>query len=293
MTTPQLHRQLFEQLRQWITPEDRRHLQGCAEIVGAILQSQSACLSHWLPYLSHRNCQARSHLERLSYFVHNRAITAETFYAPVVKHLLQNWVGQAMTLVLDTSMIWDKYCLIEVTLAWGGRSIALAQAVLEHGSATVGFEQYRPVLEATQSVLPANGQVTLLADRGFEHGELMRWLTRVGWNWAIRAVVRPSTDTCQWTTTLGCTTAAAEWTSSLVSSSSGDWRCLLPQPRLLTRLLLKTRGLCSPTKSLPYRPSHFTLSVSVALNRISRITNLPRLICCVLAFGMLKLSGVF
>jgi hypothetical protein len=160
MTTPQLHRQLFEQLRQWITPEDRRHLQGCAEIVGAILQSQSACLSHWLPYLSHRNCQARSHLERLSYFVHNRAITAETFYAPVVKHLLQNWVGQAMTLVLDTSMIWDKYCLIEVTLAWGGRSIALAQAVLEHGSATVGFEQYRPVLEATQSVLPANGQVT-------------------------------------------------------------------------------------------------------------------------------------
>ena len=196
MTTPQLHRQLFEQLRQWITPEDRRHLQGCAEIVGAILQSQSACLRHWLPYFSHRNSQARSHLERLSYFVHNRAITAETFYAPVVKHLLQNWVGQAMTLVLDTSMIWDKYCLIEVTLAWGGRSIALAQAVLEHGSATVGFEQYRPVLEATQSVLPANGQVTLLADRGFEHGELMRWLTRVGWNWAIRAVVRPSSDTC-------------------------------------------------------------------------------------------------
>ncbi len=142
MTTPQLHRQLFEQLRQWIIPVDRRHLQGCAEIIGAILQSQSACLSHWLPFLSHRDCQARSHLERLSYFVHNHAINAETFYAPVLKHLLQNWAGQAMTLVLDTSMMWDKYCLIEVTLAWGGRSLMLAQTVLEHGSATVGFEQY-------------------------------------------------------------------------------------------------------------------------------------------------------
>jgi hypothetical protein len=123
MTQPQLHRQLFKQLRQWIVPEDSRHLQGYAEIVGAILQSQSACLSHWLPYLSHRNCQARSHLERLSYFIHNQAIRAETFYAPVLQHLLQDWVGQAMTLVLDTSMLWDKYCLIEVTLAWGGRSI--------------------------------------------------------------------------------------------------------------------------------------------------------------------------
>lgn len=95
-----------------------------AEIVGAILQSQSGCLSHWLPYLSHRDCQARSHLERLSYFIHNRAIDAETFYAPVVRHLLQAWQGQAMTLVLDTSMLWDQYCLIEVTLAWGGRSLS-------------------------------------------------------------------------------------------------------------------------------------------------------------------------
>lgn len=187
MTTPQLYRQLFEQLRQWIVPEDRRHLQGYAEIVGAILQSQSACLSHWLPYLSHRACQARSHLERLRYFMTNPSITAERFYAPVLRHLLKAWTGKAMTLVLDTSMMWDKYCLIEVTLAWGGRSIVLAQKVLEHGSATVGFEQYRPVLEATRSVLPPNVQVTFLADRGFEHGELIRWLTRQGWNWAIRA----------------------------------------------------------------------------------------------------------
>ena len=187
MTTPQLHRQLFEQLRQWITPEDRRHLQGYAEIVGAILQTQSACLSHWLPYLSHRGCQARSHLERLNYFIHNPAITAETNNAPIVRHCLQNWTGQAMTLVLDTSMLWDKYCLIEVTLAWGGRSLVLAQTVLEHGSATVGFEVYRPVLDSVQALLPSDAQVTFLADRGFEHGELMRWLAEHGWNWAIRA----------------------------------------------------------------------------------------------------------
>jgi hypothetical protein len=49
MPTPHLHRQLSQQLRQWIVPEDRRHLEGFGEIVSAILQSQSACLSHWLP----------------------------------------------------------------------------------------------------------------------------------------------------------------------------------------------------------------------------------------------------
>lgn len=181
-----LYRQLLEQLRQWIEPKDQRHLQGFAEVVASILQAQSACLSRWLPYLSHRDCKARSHMERLNYFVHNDHICAQTFYAPLLRHFLQAFAGEALALTLDTSLLWDQFCLVNVCLIWGGRSISLAQVVLEHGSATVGFEQYRPVLETARSLLPPNSTVTLLADRGFEHGELLRWLQRTDWSGAIR-----------------------------------------------------------------------------------------------------------
>ena len=187
MQIPHLYLQLQEQLRQWIKPKDKRHLQGYAEAVAAILQSGSASLSHWLPYLSHRDCKARSQMERLNYLVHNPHIIAETFYNPLLKHFLQGFAGASLELALDTSMLWDQFCLIEVCLIWGGRSICLAQVVLEHGSATVGFEDYRPVLEQVLSILPPQSKVTLLADRGFEHGELMRWLNRNQWSWAIRA----------------------------------------------------------------------------------------------------------
>jgi hypothetical protein len=187
MQIPHLYLQLEAQLRQWIKPKDQRHLQGFVEVTAAILQSQSACLSHWLPYLSHRDCKARSHMERLNYFVHNPHIIAETFYIPLLKHFLQAFAGAVLELTLDTSMLWDQFCLIEVCLIWGGRSISLAQVVLEHGSATVGFEQYRPVLAQVLTLLPPQASVTLLADRGFEHGELMRWLQRNNWSWAIRA----------------------------------------------------------------------------------------------------------
>ncbi len=146
MPTPHLYRQLLEQLRQWINPKDQRHLQGFAEVIAAILQSQSACLSRWLPYLSHRDCKARSHMERLNYFVHNEHICAPTFYAPLLKQFLQAFAGAALELTLDTSMLWDQFCLVEICMIWGGRSISLSQVVLEHGSATVGFEQYRAVL---------------------------------------------------------------------------------------------------------------------------------------------------
>jgi len=119
--------------------------------------------------------------------VHNPKITAETFYFPVLQQFLKTWEGMAMTLTLDTSVLWDQYCLIEVCLIWGGRSIPLGQTVLEHGSATVGFEDYCPVLETTLRLLPPGCQVTLLADRGFEHGALIRWLQAHQWSWAIRA----------------------------------------------------------------------------------------------------------
>jgi hypothetical protein len=116
MPVPHLYRQLQSQLSQWIKPVDQRHLQGFCENLAAILQAQSACLSHWLPYLTHRDCQARSHMERLSYFVHNPNITAETFYVPLLQQFLKAWEGTAMTLTLDTSLLWEQYCLIEICL---------------------------------------------------------------------------------------------------------------------------------------------------------------------------------
>jgi hypothetical protein len=45
---------------------------------------------------------------------------------------------------------------------------------------------YLPTLIAAQKMLPQNAKVTFLADRGFGHGELMRWLNIQEWNWAIR-----------------------------------------------------------------------------------------------------------
>ena len=72
---------------------------------------------------------------RLSYFPHNPQITAERYYEPMLRQVLSAFAEEAILLTLDTSMLWDRFCLIEVCLVWGGRSFTLAQVVLEHGSA--------------------------------------------------------------------------------------------------------------------------------------------------------------
>lgn len=187
MSTPLLHRQLQEQFSQLIVPKDKRHLDVFSENVAAILLSESGSLSHWIKFLGHRGCNARSHMERLSYFVNNPNITPELFYHPILRQFLEAWEGMEVTLTLDTSMFWNTICVIEVCLVWGGRSFPLAQKVMEHGSASVAYSDYRETLETAQSVLPANCTVTLLADRGFDHGECIRWLIEQQWHWAIRA----------------------------------------------------------------------------------------------------------
>ena len=187
MSTPLLYRQLQQQLSQFIQPKDKRHLSVFSENVAAILLSGSGCLSRWIKFLAHRNCQARSHLERLSYFVNNPKITPETFYHPLLDQFLAAWEGMEVRLTLDTSVFWNEFCLIEVCFVWGGRSFPLAQKVMEHPSATVAYSDYREVVELAQSLLPANCIVTLLADRGFDHGEFIRWLNKQSWHWAIRA----------------------------------------------------------------------------------------------------------
>jgi len=186
---PALYLQLMEQLRQWIVSEDKRHLTVFSEIIAAILLSSSASLHHWLPWLVHRNCNARSHMERLSYFVNNPRITAATFYEPLLKHFLTNFWESSVELTLDTSMLWDTFCLIEVCVVWGGRSLTLSQVIIEHGSASVSFEQYRPVLERAAALIPPGCSVSILADRGFLHGDFIRWAQQQGWGWCVRGKV--------------------------------------------------------------------------------------------------------
>jgi|GEM_PF-3022780 len=73
--------------------------------------------------------------------MHNPQINQELFYRPLLQQFLQEWSGAELVLVIDPSMFWDtrlglshvretrtgrlRYCLIEVCVAWGGRSITL------------------------------------------------------------------------------------------------------------------------------------------------------------------------
>lgn len=148
---------------------------------------------------------AQSVQRRFARWLHNERIKVNDLYGPIIQSALEEWGETRLYLALDTSMLWDQFCLIQISIVYRGRAIPLAWKVLNHNSSTVGFADYKDVLTRAQERLPLyfRGEIYFLADRGFADTQLMHSLTHdLKWHWRIRIksnfwVFRPKKRRCQ------------------------------------------------------------------------------------------------
>ncbi len=186
MPTAQLYDALFEYLNDWSEASDLRHLKALAWMVVGLLLSQTVSLTAWEPYVLAYARKAQSYQRRWSRFLKNPKIDVQELYLPLVMQAMKGWQKQKLYLAMDTTMLWNEYCMIHLSVVCCGRAVPLLWKVLEHKSATVAFEEYRPMLEQAQSLLSEFGDVTLLADRGFPCHDLLEWLQQRPWHWCLR-----------------------------------------------------------------------------------------------------------
>jgi Transposase DDE domain len=104
----------------------------------------------------------------------------------LIEQAVVGWVGKRMYVALDTSMLWNTYCLIRLSVLYRGRAVPLVWRVIEHGSAAVSFETYQDLLHEAKSRLPFACKVIFLADRGFADTQLMSHLRELGWHFRMR-----------------------------------------------------------------------------------------------------------
>ena len=117
----------------------------------------------------------------------NSRINIHRLYKPLIKAALKNWQEKTMFLALDTSVFWDEYCLIRLSVIHRGRALPIIWKVMKHSSATVAFQDYQLLLKQAEARLPSGLKIILLADRGFIHTDLMRMLTtQLKWHYRIR-----------------------------------------------------------------------------------------------------------
>ena len=184
--TPYLYDTLVQVLRQHRNWLDLRHLKTLAWMMVGLIHSGSISLGAWAPFVVSRARYSQSTVRRFRRWLDNDKIEVHTLYGPLLQQALIGWVDKTLYVALDTSMLWNTYCLVRLSVIYRGRAVPLVWCVLEHGSAMVAYDVYKALLEKANTLVPFACKVVFLADRGFTDTELLRHLKRLGWHFRIR-----------------------------------------------------------------------------------------------------------
>ncbi|HOT92334.1 MAG TPA: hypothetical protein PLJ78_15705 [Anaerolineae bacterium] len=57
----------------------------------------------------------------------------------MIEQALANWGDYRLRLALDTSRLWEQYCIVRISVIYRGRAVLLVWMVLEHKSSSVGY----------------------------------------------------------------------------------------------------------------------------------------------------------
>jgi hypothetical protein len=184
--TPYLYNTLLGVLGQHSKWLDRRHRQTLAWMMMGLICAKTVSLGAWAPFVVSRARYAQSTVRRFSRWLNNHRIKPQPLYGPLIEQALIGWVGKRVYVALDTSMLWNTYCMVRLSFIYRGRAVPLTWKVIEHGSAAVSFDVYQDLLEEASRRLPFTCKVVFLADRGFADTQLMRHLSKMGWHFRIR-----------------------------------------------------------------------------------------------------------
>ena len=183
--------QLYQAIRPFLDGlfwNDVRNADTCAWLVAGCLRSQQCSLPDWVSGRPSKAQYAQSRERQGRRFLANPHIDPISVYGPLVTAALRDWGEHRLVLALDTSMLFNQFCLIRLAVVFRGRAVPLCQEVIQHGSAQVSTEHLLPLLARVKGMIDFLGikDVRLLADRGFCDVALMNWLRVCNWQFRIR-----------------------------------------------------------------------------------------------------------
>jgi hypothetical protein len=164
---------------------DVRHRSTLCWMVAGLLASGWIALDEWVPVVAGRARYAQSTVRRFRRWLSNPRIDPLRLYAGLLRGALGEFADDRLVVALDTTVLWNRFCVVQASLVWRGRAVPVAWKVVRHPSASVAFKDYRGVLGFAARLLKGR-RVVVLADRGFIHAELLRWARKAGWGFRIR-----------------------------------------------------------------------------------------------------------
>jgi len=152
-----------------------------------MIESQNVHLNGFGVYVVSRAQLAQSHQRRFRRWLSNRRIDVVCAHQVLLQQALSHWKQERLYLSLDTTLVWNCFCIIWVGVVYRGRTIPITWRIVAQASSTVRLWTIQRVLRQATRVMPTRVAIVLLADRGFADGKLMKYLKEnLGWHFRIR-----------------------------------------------------------------------------------------------------------
>lgn len=114
--TPRLYCELVAVLGQQGKWRDVRHLYTLLWRVVGLIHSGGVSLTAWVPFVSSRARYAQSTQRRFARWLQNARIEVHCLSAPLLQQAVAAWGNHTLYLALDTTMLWNRYCVIRISL---------------------------------------------------------------------------------------------------------------------------------------------------------------------------------
>lgn len=114
--TSALYDTLVHVLSQHANWLDLRHLKTVAWMMVGLIHSSSISLCAWTPFVVSRAQYSQSTVRRLRRWLDNEKIEVQTLYGPLMQQAMVSWFGKRLYVALDTSMLWNTYCIVRLSV---------------------------------------------------------------------------------------------------------------------------------------------------------------------------------
>jgi hypothetical protein len=129
--------------------------------------------------------QRQNLVQRIRRWLDNQTVTQQRCYLPLVRHLLAQWSGAELSVILDRTDIEQQWSILMLAAAFRHRALPLAWCVLPFGGTSAQvqmalLEQVRPCLPQAQDV-----RITLYGDSEFRAVDLQGYCQAQHWHWQL------------------------------------------------------------------------------------------------------------
>jgi hypothetical protein len=72
----------------------------------------------------------------------------------MIKEALASWGHAKMSIVMDTRLLWNQFCLISLSVVYRGRAVPIIWKVVEQSSSMMAYSDYAALLKSVPALLP-------------------------------------------------------------------------------------------------------------------------------------------